>query len=108
MHCELLGGVNKSQASQAEMPDFQWVRDDDPLGSNILNISGEMIPSLANYDATPCQTKVIGEYVEEGREKTHLNDMSRKKVCRGETIHHVVHSGFRSVAANLAVLCPRF
>ena len=79
MYCELLGGFNKAQASQAENPDFQWVRDDDPLGCNILNISGEVISSLANYDATPCQTKVIGEYVEEGQERTHLNDMSGKK-----------------------------
>ena len=79
MHCELLGRFNKSQAFQAENPDFQWVRDDNPLGCNILNISGEVIPSLANYDATPCQTKVIGEYVEKRQEKIHLNDMSGKK-----------------------------
>jgi hypothetical protein len=69
MHCELLGGFNKSQASQAENLDFQWVRDDDPLGCNILNISGEVISSLANYDATPCQTKVIGEICRRGTRK---------------------------------------
>ena len=80
MHCELLGGFNKSQASQAENLDFQWVRDDDPLGCNILNISSQVISSLANYDATPCQMKVIGEYVEEGQGKTHLNDMSGKNL----------------------------
>jgi len=45
MHCELLGGTNKAQVSQAENLDFQWVRDDDPLGCDILNISGEVIPS---------------------------------------------------------------
>ena len=45
MHCEFLGGIDQAQASQVENLDFHWVRDDDPLGCNILNISGEVIPS---------------------------------------------------------------
>jgi len=43
MHCELLGGTNKAQVSQAENLDFQWVRDSDPLGFNILNISARVL-----------------------------------------------------------------
>ena len=58
---ELLGGINKSQAAQAGIPDFQWVRDDYPLGGNILNISGEVIPSLENCDTMPFKMKVIEE-----------------------------------------------
>ena len=59
MHHEFLFVINKSQGAQTDSLDFQWVGDDCPLGGNILNISGEVIPSLANCDTAPSETKVI-------------------------------------------------
>ena len=52
MHYEFMFVINKSQGPQTDSLDFQWVRDDCALGGNILNISGEVIPSLANCDTT--------------------------------------------------------
>ena len=59
MHRECLFFINQSQVAQSDSLDFQWVRDDYPHGGNILNISGQVVPSLANCDTAPSETKVI-------------------------------------------------
>jgi hypothetical protein len=59
LHNEFMFVINESQGDQTDSLDFQWVRDDCHLGGNVLNIGGEVIPSLANCDTTPMRRSLL-------------------------------------------------
>ena len=50
---EFLGGFAKAKFTQGDPLDRQWVREDYFLEGNISDISGEVIPCLANCDTNP-------------------------------------------------------
>lgn len=50
---EFLGGFTKAQFTQGDPLDRQWIREGYFLECDILNISGKVIPCLANCDTNP-------------------------------------------------------
>jgi hypothetical protein len=50
---EFMGGFTEAQFTQGDTLDRQWVRKDYFLEGNILNISDEVIPCLANCNTNP-------------------------------------------------------